>query len=106
VGQSRQLHRDAGREIDLKSLFEPICGEYCIPIANARGWSDINGRARMMRRFKHWEGQGKQCVLLYCGDHDPAGLNISDSLMSLFDEMQDHPDIDWKPAVHSGVDTR
>ena len=74
-------------KIDLKSLFSPICKEYRIPIANARGWSDINGRAAMMERFKRQENNGKQCVLLYCGDHDPAGLNISDSLMTLFEEM-------------------
>jgi hypothetical protein len=51
-----------------------------------------------MRRFKHWADAGKQCVLLYCGDHDPAGLNISDSLMTLFEEMAEHPDIDWNPS--------
>jgi hypothetical protein len=75
-------------KIDLKTLFAPICRRYRVPIANARGWSDINGRAGMMRRFKQWEDRGKQCVLLYCGDHDPAGLNISDSLMALFEEME------------------
>jgi hypothetical protein len=85
-------------KIDLKTLFSPVCSSYQVPIANARGWSDINGRARLMRRFKHWEDAGKQCVLLYCGDHDPAGLNISDSLMTLFEEMAEHPDIGWNPS--------
>jgi hypothetical protein len=36
----------------------------------------------MMRRFQQWEAKGKQCVLLYCGDHDPGGLHISDFLRS------------------------
>jgi hypothetical protein len=85
-------------KIDLKTLFYPICGQYRVRIANARGWGDINGRAGMMRRFKKWEDNGKQCVLLYCGDHDPAGLNISDSLMTLFEEMKGHPEIDWNPS--------
>ena len=83
-------------KIDLKSLFAPICSQYRIPIANARGWSDINSRAAMMERFKRQENNGKQCVLLYCGDHDPAGLNISDSLMTLFEEMSGA--VDWDPA--------
>lgn len=30
-----------------------------------------------MQRFAEWESKGRQCVLLYCGDHDPAGLNIA-----------------------------
>ena len=36
----------------------------------------------MMRRFKMWEARGKQCVLLYCGDHDAGGLRISEFLRS------------------------
>jgi hypothetical protein len=85
-------------KIDLKTLFSPICGQFHVRIANARGWSDINSRAAMMRRFRDWEDKSKQCVLLYCGDHDPAGLSISDNLMTLFEEMKDHPDIDWDPS--------
>lgn len=64
-------------KIDLKSLFGPIFEEFYIPYANARGWSDLNSRASLMRRFKEAEDDGKRCVLLYCGDHDPGGLAIS-----------------------------
>ena len=80
-------------KIDLLNLFMPICRKYNIPIANARGWSDYNMRADMMRRFRDHEGQGKQCVLLYCGDHDPAGLNISDSLRNNLNELSKA--VDW-----------
>jgi hypothetical protein len=85
-------------KIDLKTLFSPICREYRVRIANAKGWGDINSRARLMRRLRDQEDAGKQCVLLYCGDHDPAGLGISDNLMSLFEEMQNHPEINWDPG--------
>lgn len=67
-------------KVDLKSLFKPVCSEFAVPLANARGSSDINSRAEMMRRFAEQEAEGRQCVLLYCGDHDPAGLRISDFL--------------------------
>jgi len=40
-----------------------------------------------MRRFKQWEARGKRPVLLYCGDHDPGGLLISDSLRSNIAEL-------------------
>jgi hypothetical protein len=69
-------------KIDLKSLFLPICREFYVPIANAKGWADINMRAAMMARFAHWQAKGKTPVLLYCGDFDPAGLRISQSLRS------------------------
>ncbi|GAI75052.1 unnamed protein product [marine sediment metagenome] len=38
----------------------------------------------MAKRFKFWEGKGKAPVLLYCGDHDPTGLQISEALISNF----------------------
>jgi len=67
-------------KIDLVTLFEPVCREYHIPIANSKGWSSMLQRAEYARRFKAAEEDGLDCVLLYCGDHDPAGLQISNFL--------------------------
>jgi hypothetical protein len=73
-------------KIDLKTLFEDICREYHIPVANAKGWSSILQRAEYAKRFKEAENKGLKCVLLYCGDHDPDGLRISDTIRkNLFD---------------------
>jgi hypothetical protein len=74
-------------KVDLKNLFSRECDPYHIPITNSSGWNDINSRAAIMRRFSHWEARGKQCILLYCGDHDPGGLQISGFLRSNFDEL-------------------
>lgn len=81
-------------KIDLKSLFEPICEKISVPIANAKGWPDIHVRAAMMRRFKKHEADGRQCVLLYCGDHDPAGLQIATSYRAMFADIQA---VGWQP---------
>jgi len=51
--------------------------------------------AGMMRRFSEWEAKGKQCVLLYCGDHDPGGLRISDFLRSNIAELAKA--VEWSP---------
>lgn len=67
-------------KIDLKTLFEPVCHRFHIPIANSKGWSSVLQRAEYARRFKQAEDMGLKCVLLYCGDHDPDGLRISDTL--------------------------
>lgn len=69
-------------KIDLKTLFEPVCQDYHIPIATARGWSSKLMRATYARRFKEAEDQDLQPVLLYAGDHDPDGLRISEFLRS------------------------
>jgi hypothetical protein len=74
-------------KIDLKTLFEPVTSEYHVPIANSKGWSSILQRAEYARRFKEAEARGLQCVLLYCGDHDPDGLRISDTLRKNLEQV-------------------
>lgn len=76
-------------KIDLVTLFEPVCRDFHIPIANAKGWSSISQRAEYARRFAEAEELGLTCVLLYCGDHDPDGLRISETLRSNLDDVKD-----------------
>jgi hypothetical protein len=85
----------AVEKIDLKSLFSPVCDEFNIPICNVKGWTDINGRAAMMQRFAQWESAGKRCVLLYCGDHDPGGLQISSLLPKNLADLE--AAVGWSP---------
>ncbi|MBA7644487.1 hypothetical protein ES703_52231 [subsurface metagenome] len=79
-------------KIDLKTLFLPVCQRYHIPIATSRGWSSLLQRAEYARRFKEAEDGDLKCVLLYCGDHDPDGLRISEFLM---DNLWSLADIKW-----------
>ena len=83
-------------KIDVKTLFEPVCREYHIPIATSKGWSSMLQRAEYARRFKQAEEKGLKCVLLYCGDHDPDGLRISDFLRS---NLRDLKNIRWNDGV-------
>lgn len=76
-------------KIDLKTLFQGICEEYHIPIANAKGWQSILQRAEYAKRFKMAEDMGLKCVLLYCGDHDPDGGRISDTMRKNIDDLKD-----------------
>jgi hypothetical protein len=77
-------------KIDLKTLFGPNCERYHIPLANARGWSDLNTRWAMLQRIRKHIDAGRKAVILYCGDHDPAGLNISYSLRRNLSELLTH----------------
>ena len=77
-------------KIDLKSLFGPYCEKYFIPIANARGWSDLNVRWAALQRIMEHVRAGRLCVILYCSDHDPSGLNISNTLRKNLAELLTH----------------
>lgn len=82
-------------KIDLKGIFKPVCEDYKIPLGNNKGWADINSRVALMLRFKEWESKGKQCVLLYCGDHDPGGLNISNTYRDNLSDLSKA--VNWSP---------
>lgn len=83
-------------KIDLVTLFQPLCGSYHIPIANSKGWSSILQRAEYCRRFQEAEDKGLKCVLLYCGDHDPDGLRISDTIRK---NLEDIANIEWSDGT-------
>jgi hypothetical protein len=74
-------------KVDLVTLFQPICRKYHIPIGNSKGWSSIIQRADYAKRFKQAREIGLHCVLLYCGDHDPDGLRISDTLRKNLEDI-------------------
>ena len=82
-------------KVDLKELFRPLCEEFHVRIANARGWSSLHQRADMMRSFRDWEEKGKEPVLLYCGDFDPAGVLISDKIRDNLEELA--VAVGWNP---------
>lgn len=83
-------------KIDLVTLFSDVTKDYHIPIANSKGWSSILQRAEYCRRFAEAEEMGLKCVLLYCGDHDPDGLRISDTIRK---NLEDIKDIVWEDGT-------
>ncbi len=92
----RDVYVEVGVEkIDLRNLFEPVCAEYFVPITNFKGWSDLNSRASMMRRFAEHESAGRQCGLLLCGDHDPGGLAITGTMRKNLDDLA--AAVGWRP---------
>lgn len=74
-------------KVDLKGLFRPVCEKFHIPIANSKGWSSVIQRATYARRFREAEERGLKCVLLYCGDHDPDGMRISEFLRKNLEQV-------------------
>jgi hypothetical protein len=85
----------AVEKLDLRNLFEPVCQEFHVPIKNCKGWSDLNLRAEMMRRFAAHEVQGRNGVLLLCGDHDPGGLHITEMMRKNLEDLAGA--VGWSP---------
>lgn len=80
-------------KLDLKNLFMPICKEYHIPVANGKGWSDINQRYDLIKRCMWAESRGLTPIILYAGDFDPYGKHISDTLIENIHQLDGLLDI-------------
>jgi hypothetical protein len=74
-------------KVGLRNLFEQPTAHYHVALGNTRGSWSINMRVEMLLRFARWQAAGKQCVLLYCGDHDIHGLRISTALRKNLEEV-------------------
>jgi hypothetical protein len=92
----------AVEKLDLRNLFEPVCAEFYVPLTNLKGWCDLNARAAMMKRFAEHESEGRKCVLLLCGDHDPGGLQITETMRKNLEDLANA--VGWSP--HNLVITR
>jgi hypothetical protein len=90
------VYVEAGTEkLDLRNLFEPVGREFFVPLTNFKGWSDLNSRAAMIRRFAAHEKAGRRCVLLLCGDHDPGGLLITSKMRKNLEDLAGA--VGWTP---------
>lgn len=74
-------------KIDLVTLFAPICERFHIPIANSKGWSSILQRAEYCRRFAEAEVRQLKGILLVCGDFDPDGVRITDTMRKNLEDV-------------------
>lgn len=93
-------------KIDLKTeVFGPVCAQYGVPIANARGQVNITTRGKLRRHFKEAVEAGCVPVLLYAGDHDPDGLQMADEAAwkRKFRDLRDEDWIDHLRVIHVAI---
>ena len=60
----------------ISSVISPIVDEFHIAMAVNRGYSSATAMKGAADRFAYEQTMGKQCVILYLGDHDPSGLDM------------------------------
>lgn len=65
---------------DLVQIFRETADYYNVRITNGKGDTDIHTRLALLKRFRDHSAEGRRCVLLAVGDHDPKGLHIVEGL--------------------------
>ena len=70
----------------LSGVLLPITKDYHVHLMVNRGYSSVSAMHDAAIRFQHALDEGKDCTILYLGDHDPSGLDmirdISDRLLT------------------------
>lgn len=81
---------------DLVQIFRSTADHYNVRITNGKGDTDIHSRLAMLKRFRDHSYEGRQCVLLAVGDHDPKGLYIVDGLRRTLMSCANIKGLDWE----------
>lgn len=71
----------------LSGVLQPITSEYHVRLLVNRGYSSISAMHDAALRFRREEAMGKDCVVLYFGDHDPSGEDMVRDIDSRLDEF-------------------
>lgn len=61
----------------LSSVIERPCREFRVPHMPCKGYLSASEAWRAGRRFQNKLYEGRRCVIIHLGDHDPSGIDMS-----------------------------
>lgn len=61
----------------LSSVIERPCRRRRVPYMSCKGYLSASEAWRSGRRFEEALKEGRQCVLIHLGDHDPSGIDMT-----------------------------
>jgi len=59
------------------AVIDDLCRRYDVPYLACRGDSSTTTQYEAVQRFRRYRALGQQCIVLYSGDHDAAGVPMS-----------------------------
>ena len=71
----------------LIGVIEDKCNHWDCPILSCRGYGSISELHEASKRIKEYAKRGQGFRILYCGDHDPSGMNMCDSTKRILREF-------------------
>lgn len=61
----------------LAAVIERPCGKWRVPYMPCKGYLSASEAWRSGQRFERMADQGRRCVLIHLGDHDPSGIDMT-----------------------------
>ena len=78
----------------LGSVIARACSPYLVPYMSCKGYLSASEAWRAGRRFKEKLEEGKHCVLLHLGDHDPSGIDMTRDNQARLNTFAETYDVD------------
>ena len=60
------------------SIVKPTCNKLRLPYFSCRGYSSSSGLYEAGKRLAWYKDQGYETIVLYLGDHDPSGVQMTE----------------------------
>ena len=84
--KGQRYHVEVWCEKDaLSGVIEPVCRRYHVRFLANRGYSSSTAMYDAAQRFQDAALRGKYPVVLYLGDHDPSGIDMSRDVQDRLD---------------------
>lgn len=74
----------------VSNIIEPICYKYDATFLANRGYSSISAMYQASLRFEEAKNNKKQLLIIYLGDHDPSGMDMSRDVNERMDTFAYH----------------
>ena len=75
----------------LSSVLEPICDRFHIRFLANRGYSSSTAVYDAAKRLGYAHAEGRRPVVIYLGDHDPSGIDMSRDVHDRLETMTGGP---------------
>jgi hypothetical protein len=61
----------------LEGVLQPVCSALDVPFLANKGYCSDSTMYRVGKRIEHARMRGKEPVVIYLGDHDPSGIDMT-----------------------------
>lgn len=61
----------------LEGVLVPVCNECDVNFSANKGYSSSSAMYEAGKRFAQANDDGKECYMIYLGDHDPSGIDMT-----------------------------
>lgn len=69
----------------LEGVLEPVCRKWDVPFTANKGYSSSSAMYEASKRFLARAEEGKHLAVIYLGDHDPSGIDMSRDVLDRLD---------------------